>query len=79
MTHINRWAHLERAGQLYNERQAARIVQLLGAMVKKALRCLAAAEDGVSAVLTRLNDLGIDKYQVQAFIWQCWLTSGANM
>ncbi len=79
MTHIKRWAHLERAGELFNERQAARIVQLLCDTVKKALRCLAAAEDGVSAVLTRLNDLGIDKDEVQALGQQCLITSGAGM
>ncbi len=66
MAHISRLAHLERAGQLYNERQAARIVPLLCAMGCKAKRCLAAAEAAVSAVLTRLKDKGINESQVQA-------------
>lgn len=60
MTHRNRWGVLERAAQLYNERQAAHLVSLLCAMTAKATRVVASAATNVVPILQRLKDRGID-------------------
>eukprot|EP00887_Chlorella_sp_A99_P004520 scaffold34.g4520.t1 len=59
MTHRKRWGRLERVAQLYNRRQAGRVVQLLMDMASKAEQARAAAGQKVVEVLTRLEGLGI--------------------
>jgi hypothetical protein len=64
MTLRNRWGRLERAAQLYNQRQADRIVALLCAMTSKAVRIREAAECAISALLGQLSQHGISPEQV---------------
>jgi hypothetical protein len=65
MTHQKRWGRLERAVQLYNEQQAARIVQLLCCMHAAAQQALALAAERQGRVLQQLRDYyGIQHDQV---------------
>lgn len=67
MTHRNRKGRLERGGQLYNERQAARIVPLLTSMQLAATHAQELAAGRLAAVLQLLDDLhGITEAQVRA-------------
>lgn len=56
MTHRNRWGRLERGAQLYNERQADRIVPRLQAMRVAAERTRQQAASGLTSVLQQLSD-----------------------
>ena len=61
MTHRNRWGRLERAAQLFNSKQAARIVPLLCAMTAKSVHAQEAAAGRQTAVLAQLLEShGID-------------------
>lgn len=65
MTHRNRRGRLERAAQLYNERQAARIVPLLCSMTARAVQDRDAAAHKQIAVLRQLLlQHGINNAQV---------------
>ena len=67
MSHRNRWGVLERAGQLYNLRSAARIVPLLCSMSAKWERERSEAARAVDAILwTLLQSYGITAEQVTA-------------
>jgi len=55
MTLRNRWGVLERAAQLYNERQGAHLVALLCAMTAKAMRVAASAGANATLILQRLQ------------------------
>ena len=65
MTHRNRWGRLERGAQLYNDRQADRIVPLLQSMMAKAQRAQVAAAEQQTDVLRQLQEYhGIPPGQV---------------
>ena len=68
MTHRNRRGRLERGSQLFNERQAARIVPLLCSMTAKALRERDAAASKQTSLLLRLLDDGINADEVRCAI-----------
>lgn len=64
MNHRHRWARLERAAQLHNERQADRIVPRLQAMQAAAVRTRDQAASGAADALKQLCDLhGISEEQ----------------
>ena len=54
MTHRNRRGRLERGAQLYNQRQAARIVPLLSSMQAAATKARESASHSVAAALQQL-------------------------
>jgi hypothetical protein len=72
MTHRNRWGRLERAGQLWNQRQADRIVPLLCSMSAKAARTNQAASSKVCSILQQLSDRGVDEDEVGSSWQQLW-------
>lgn len=68
MQHRRRWGVLERAAQLYNVRQADRIVTLLQSMAAAAQQTLQLAARGQQDVLQQLWDFhNIDEEEVRRF------------
>ena len=66
MTHRNRWGRIERGAQLWNERQAERIVALMCSMLARTLKAQAAAACAQDEVLAQLEcSHGISRDQVR--------------
>ena len=81
MTHRNRSGRLERAAQLFNDKQAARIVALLCAMTAKSVHereAAAAHQTAVSAQLLATHGIDIEavRFGVGGRIWGGALVGG---
>lgn len=64
MTQRNRWGRIERGLQLWNQRQADRIVGLLCSMYERTMQAHAAAQSAVQDTLCLLLSHGISNDQV---------------